>query len=174
MTPCACGCGQVIANPDAKGRPRRFARGHNLRVDHPLHRPGVENWWTGRKHTPEARAKIVVAASRPKPWIRGDKNGMANRKGPNSPNWKGGLTQERQRLYASKEWQSVARAIRKRDGGCIKCHAAGDLHIHHIRSFADYPDLRLDPDNLVTLCRPCHYAAHRKGVKPNEKGALAR
>ena len=163
---CACGCGEAVQSPDAKGRPRRFRRGHNLRVDHPLNRPGIENWWTGRKHSPEARAKIAAKAAGPKPHLRGERNGMFGRTGERSSNWKGGVSPERQRLYASGEWRRVSRQVRVRDGGCVTCHSAVDLHVHHVLSFADHPDLRLDPDNLVTLCRECHIDAHRKGVKP--------
>lgn len=160
---CACDCGTPIASPDAKGRPRRFARGHNLRVDHPLHRPGVQNWWTGRRHTDEARATISEKASRPKPWLRGERNGMAGRTGASNPNWKGGVSPDRQHIYASAEWREVVRAVKRRDGGCVECRSAAELHVHHVRSFAEFPALRLDPDNLVTLCRPCHIEAHRKG-----------
>jgi 5-methylcytosine-specific restriction protein A len=89
---------------------------------------------------------------------------MANRTGASSPNWKGGVTPERQRLYSTLEWKRVARLVRKRDGGCVECGAAVDTHIHHVKPFALYPELRLDPDNLLTLCPRHHYEAHRKGV----------
>jgi 5-methylcytosine-specific restriction endonuclease McrA len=56
--------------------------------------------------------------------------------------------------------------VKRRDGGCVRCLSASRLHVHHILPFADHPNLRLDPDNLVTLCRLCHHAEHRKGVKP--------
>lgn len=163
---CACGCGTAIVSPDAKGRPRRFARGHNLRVDHPLHRTGVTNWWTGRSHSDETRAEIAKKARRPKPWLRGERNGMAGRTGSSNPNWRGGVTPERQRLYASGEWRAVARSVKRRDKGCVDCRSIVELHVHHIRSFAEHPELRLDPDNLLTLCRSCHIDRHRKGVKP--------
>ena len=162
VTICACGCGTPIQNPDERGRPRKFQRGHNLRVKHPLE--GRENWWKGRSHSAESRAKISRAASRPKPYLRGERNGMAGRTGASNPNWKGGVTPERQALYASGEWKRVARLVRVRDGGCVECGAVAGTHVHHVRSFADYPDLRLDPDNLVTLCREHHHDAHRKEV----------
>ena len=163
---CACGCGTEIQNPDSRGRPRRFARGHNLRIDHPLHRPGVENWWTGRTHTPEARAKIAAKAAGPKPNLRGKRNGMSGRTGSRNPNWKGGVAPERQLLYASGEWRKVVRTVKRRDGGCVECNSAYELHVHHIESFADFPLLRLEPGNLETLCRSCHYAKHsRRGVR---------
>ncbi|MBA2633462.1 MAG: HNH endonuclease [Chloroflexi bacterium] len=91
---------------------------------------------------------------------------MSGRTGASNPNWKGGVSPERQRLYASAEWREVVRAVKRRDGGCVECGSAAELHVHHIESFAEFPSLRLHPLNLETLCRPCHYEKHRKGVKP--------
>lgn len=163
---CACGCGEQIAARDVRGRPRRFKRGHNLRVDHPLHRPGVENWWTGRKHSDDVRAKIKASASRPRPWLRGERNGMAGRTGARNPNWRGGVSPERQRLYANAEYRALLTSVRKRDGlRCTKCADANPpLHVHHVKAWATHPELRFDPDNLVTLCKSCHDAEHRKEV----------
>jgi HNH endonuclease len=162
---CACGCGQRVRTPDARGRPRLFSRGHNLRVDHPLRRPGVENWWKGRKHDSSTRAKIAESARRPKPWLRGERNGMAGRTGSSNPNWRGGGSPERQRLYASAEWKRLRRIVFARDGAaCSICEAIRDLHLHHVKPWAQHPELRLDPDNLIVLCRSCHVDQHRRGV----------
>ena len=30
------------------------------------------------------------------------------------------------------------------------------LEVHHIQPFHLFPELELDPDNVVTGCRPCH------------------
>lgn len=164
LQPCACGCGELVRNPDARGRPRKYRRGHSLRVDASAQADAARRTWTGRKHSDETRAKLSKAASVPKPYLRGARNGMAGRTGASNPNWKGGVSPERQRLYSSYEWREVVRAVKRRDGGCVECHSSHDLHVHHIRSFAEFPSLRLEALNLETLCRPCHYAKHRKGV----------
>lgn len=44
---------------------------------------------------------------------------------------------------------------------CQHCGATGvELHAHHIKPWKDYPELRDDVSNGVTLCAPCHWAVH--------------
>lgn len=44
-----------------------------------------------------------------------------------------------------------------RDGGCcVLCRSSSDLQVHHVKKWASHPELRCDPLNLVTLCKPCH------------------
>lgn len=155
---CPCGCGETFSPVDSRGRPRAyFSPACSLRVNH--RRGG----WDGRKHSDETKALISEKASVPKPWLRGERNGMSGRTGASNPNWKGGATPERQALYASTEWREVARAVKRRDGGCVDCGSAAELHVHHVLSFAEYPELRLEPTNLQTLCRSCHYEKHKGG-----------
>lgn len=100
--------------------------------------------------------------------VKGEKNGMFGRKGPLSPVWRGGVTPERQSFSASPDWKSVSRAVRKRDMG--RCQLCGKLpckrlgyvfHVHHRVQF-DVKDLRLNIDNLVLLCSPCHRWVHSR------------
>lgn len=46
---------------------------------------------------------------------------------------------------------------------CVLCSATSDLHCHHIVSVVDNPQLLLEQDNLVILCKTCHYKAHNNG-----------
>jgi 5-methylcytosine-specific restriction protein A len=94
---------------------------------------------------------------------------MAGRTGPSNPNWRGGSSPERQKLYASSEWRAVRRRVLARDGYlCTNCgqDCKGDRtrHLHHLKPWAEYPELRFDVDNIVTLCRGCHHDEHRKEV----------
>ena len=45
---------------------------------------------------------------------------------------------------------------------CQRCgdNRGGNLVGHHVRSFADFPELRFDVDNGLTLCIPCHEKEH--------------
>ena len=46
---------------------------------------------------------------------------------------------------------------------CVICgQVGGELNAHHIRPFKDYPELRLDLDNGVTLCKACHKRVHKE------------
>ncbi|MBR2553398.1 MAG: HNH endonuclease [Aeriscardovia sp.] len=52
-------------------------------------------------------------------------------------------------------------AILIRDGfRCKRCGGRECLEVHHIKPFALYPDLRLDPTNAITLCHECHTRLH--------------
>lgn len=45
---------------------------------------------------------------------------------------------------------------------CKDCKTAKKLHIHHIKPYLRYEELRLDVDNGMTLCRDCHIKAHKR------------
>jgi hypothetical protein len=54
------------------------------------------------------------------------------------------------------------------DFTCLICKKrGGDLHAHHIQSFTNYPQLRFELHNGITLCVSCHAKLHRpkKGSK---------
>ena len=143
-------------------------RGHNLHgKDNSWAALDYVPHWLGRTHTPEARERISAAASRPKPELRGEANGMYGVTGPRNPNWRGGVSPERQRVYASSVWKAVRRAVIARDcATCLRCgvvpSGAKSLHLHHVESWEIAPDRRLDPDNIVTMCRKCHEWIHGK------------
>ena len=86
--------------------------------------------------------------------------------GEDNPMWKGGLSSERDKLYCTKEWKRIVKRIYGRDKKiCQRCglkhkYKMKSFHLHHIKSFLLYPDLRLDLNNIVLLCSSCHYFIH--------------
>ncbi len=43
---------------------------------------------------------------------------------------------------------------------CTECGSKKTLHVHHRKQYRDYPQLRINVDNGVTLCQPCHKKEH--------------
>jgi len=109
-----------------------------------------------RRSVSESRAKKHWGAS-------GKQNGMYDKGGSKNPNWKGGVTPERQAFYSSNEWKKARKAVYKRDKcQCKRCGAKNKiLHIHHIVSFAN-KELRDEVSNLVLLCVDCHHFVHSR------------
>ncbi|MCX7135699.1 MAG: HNH endonuclease [Proteobacteria bacterium] len=93
--------------------------------------------------------------------------------GDKNPNWRGGLTDVNRRLRQSwqyREWRDNAlrlRGCKCQDCGvaeghmCECCGVKIKLHVHHVLSFAKFPESRFDPANSEVLCPKCHYGRHR-------------
>lgn len=125
----------------------------------------------GKKFSQETRDKIG-RASRQRgavPYLKNGVHHLKGKRGADVPNWKGGITPERQEFYRSEEWKKAARIVWKRDNAtCQRCgldyqrvdkKTTKKFHIHHIVSF-QVKELRANPDNLVLLCHDCHMWVH--------------
>ena len=87
-------------------------RGYNLKgEDNHWNQPGAMPTFLGKKHTEETKKILSEKASRPKPYLRGPHNGMSGRTGISNPNYQGGTSPERQRMYASGLWKEIARNV---------------------------------------------------------------
>lgn len=64
------------------------------------------------------------------------------------------------RIDYGSDWRAIRDQIITRDGGvCARCGSDLRLEVHHLRPIGLFHgDLHgaNQPDNLVTLCRPCH------------------
>lgn len=82
--------------------------------------------------------------------------------GSNNPMWKGGVKDENELArnnYKYKEWRK--NVFEKYDYTCHCCDVRGGyLEAHHIRGFAEFPELRYENDNGVPLCLECHKKFH--------------
>lgn len=57
----------------------------------------------------------------------------------------------------SPKWSSVRKKHLNNNTVCAVCGRTKKLEVHHIRPVHLFPDLELDPSNLITLCAdPCH------------------
>lgn len=101
---------------------------------------------SGKKFSAEHKRKISIRQT-------GANNSMFGRVLSLHPNWKGGLTSQPYPV----EWTKVLReSIRVRDKHACQICGGSDcrrrLQVHHI----DYNKNNCNPDNLITLCIPCH------------------
>lgn len=69
----------------------------------------------------------------------------------------------------SPEWSNLRDEFIRNHPVCFLCGTAKDLQVHHKKPFHLYPELELDPDNLITLCTSkywgfnCHLIAGHGG-----------
>ena len=52
----------------------------------------------------------------------------------------------------SKEWSKVRKKHLEKEPFCAACGGENKLQVHHCEPFHLYPELELDPNNLITLC----------------------
>jgi hypothetical protein len=90
-------------------------------------------------------------------------------KGDRAYNWKGGVRTEYEKLRGSIEFRHWRRAVFVRDAWtCQKTGTKGGrLHSHHILNFSEYPELRFDVDNGITLSDQAHKDFHNTYGKTN-------
>lgn len=76
-----------------------------------------------------------------------------------------------EKFYKSKEWEQVRKYVLMRDRYCCKHCGRPAQEVHHIIHLSpeNIWDVKvtLNPDNLISLCKDCHFAQH---VKDKEAG----
>jgi 5-methylcytosine-specific restriction endonuclease McrA len=98
--------------------------------------------------------------------------------GENAPNWRGGISKQRDIDKRTKEYKEWRSQVYERDNyTCISCrdNSGGNLHAHHIENYSSSIELRLNINNGITLCNNCHNPAIKGsfhniyGTKNNNK-----
>ena len=60
----------------------------------------------------------------------------------------------------SRGWRKTRKEHIARNPYCAACGRKNSLEVHHVRDFSKFPDMELDPYNLMTLCDKgtrCHF-----------------
>lgn len=121
----------------------------------------------GKKRSPESIAKRVAKNTGKKRSDEARKNISESLKGDKSPSWKGGISKENDRIRKSVDFKLWREKVFERDNWtCCECDTRGGvLHPHHIKSFYEYPELRFEVNNGITLCVDCHRQTETWGRK---------
>lgn len=152
-------CCRVITKVNTKGRISPFkGKTHTIEARHLIGQRGLNNQYRlGKFHTKESREKMSLSK----------RQSNSTKRGESHPRWKGGITSEYLKIRTSAEYLEWRNKIFERDNfTCQHCgdNRGGNLHAHHIKSFAEFPELRLEINNGLTLCSKCHELVH---FKPN-------
>ncbi len=146
-----------------KGHPRyggrKMGTKHSAKTKEKISqsKKGVTPWNFGKKLHYQVWNKgiKVPQISGKNHWLWGKTNIAVS--GNKNINWKGGISTQ-DKLERAKFRQSMHRLILERDGyKCQLCNTSGNLQVDHIQSWADFKELRFDPENCRTLCAKCHY-----------------
>jgi len=132
-----------------KGRPNTALKGRKF--------PEREPWNKGKKLPPEFGENVRRAMI---------EQGVI-KSGPDNPSWKGGITPKTVVLRQSERYAEWRHSVFERDSyTCQICgQVGGKLVAHHIKRFADYPELRFAIENGITMCRSCHSRLHSIGYE---------
>lgn len=139
-------------------------------------RQGSNVGMKGRHHTEEAKKKNSNSHKKnPIRYWQGKKR--TNMCGEKNWNWKGGITEENERIRHSVEYIAWRKEVWKRDNwacrDCGKKCKNKDIVAHHLKLFSCFPELRFSVDNGITLCRSCHARLHKTmGIGGTQNGTI--
>lgn len=130
-------------------------------------------WYKGvSEETKRKRIKEIT-----NPSIETRKKLSESRIGGKHPNWKGGISPINYEIRQSGKYKEWRNDIYKRDKYncqiCGKHCGTKDIIAHHKKSFSEYPELRFNINNGITLCRNCHAKIHNYNGSFIPKGELA-
>lgn len=124
----------------------RFSDEHirNLSLAH----KGKPSGHLGKKRSEESKLKMRLS--------------HLGRVGELAGNWRGGITPANKLVRTSIEYMLWRKSVFEIDNyTCRSCgKRGGEIHAHHILSFAKFSHKRFDITNGITLCKPCHGRVH--------------
>lgn len=123
--------------------------------------PGNPMW--GKKETDAHKKWRMRNTVGRKKSIEERKKISNSQKGEKGSNWKGGITSINKSIRHGIDFRLWREAVFARDNWtCKKCNIRGGIiHPHHIKNFAEYPELRFAIDNGISFCKDCHKKFHK-------------
>jgi len=105
----------------------------------------IGNKSRGHRLSEEAKQKISLANS-----------------GSNGGGWKGGVSSVNELERKNRFYRDWRRSVFLRDEfTCQECGVRNVwIEAHHIKGFSEFPKLRFEIENGVTLCKSCHNKQH--------------
>ena len=118
----------------------------------------INGWWKDSDLTQKRQSESKKGKKRQlfsKEWLE---NLSKSKKANNHWNWQSGITPENDRIRHSFELKYWRNSVFERDNyTCAICRNRGVyLEAHHVKKFSEYPELRFDINNGITLCKKCH------------------
>jgi len=128
-------------------------------------------WNKGRPWDEETKDKISkkLRGRKAHPMSEENKREVSKRfQGDKNPNWKGGITPWRVKIWHSLEYKKWRKTVFTRDNyTCVWCgEKGGILNADHIKPFSVFADLRFVAENGRTLCKSCHLKTDTYGKRP--------
>lgn len=119
------------------------------------HKKNPVRFWKGKKFSEETKEKIRKS-------LKGNKRCLGKRW--IVPNRRNPMRNELLLIRQSSGMVGWKNSVFSRDNfTCQVCgQYGGKLNAHHIKSFNNYPELRQDINNGITLCVNCHKKCHKK------------
>lgn len=126
---------------------------------------GHKGYWSGKKMPPRTKEwNEKISESH-----RGDKNPMYGILGERNPRWIKDRTllkkTDHRANSANFEWKRLCKERDKHTCRIADENCTGGLEVHHILGYKDYPELRYEMNNGITLC---HFHHPRSRAKEKE------